>query len=107
MSGIVTVRDEILGAAFAEFTLGEEDQSSIPIAKTWENIENRTFIVEKVPWKKIGPEFQSISRVPCVRARGPVCYREIGKRLSAPLAQPQQAYSWPGIVATQVVLSAP
>ncbi len=42
------------------FNLGDELQTGILIAKSWEEISGRRFIVEKVPWTKITPEFQKL-----------------------------------------------
>jgi len=41
------------------FTLGQE-QNSVPISSSWEQIENRTFLIEKVPWRKIADEMQKL-----------------------------------------------
>src|SRR5688572_4461251 len=33
---------------------------SLPIASSWETIENRVFLLEKIPWRKLAPELQKL-----------------------------------------------
>ena len=35
-------------------------QNSVPISKSWEQIDGRTFIIEKIPWPQIAPAFQKL-----------------------------------------------
>ena len=47
------------------FTIGEEAQTSTRMAKSWEEVTDetghrRTFLLEKIPWRKMEPEMQKL-----------------------------------------------
>src|SRR5207248_5819156 len=43
------------------FGLGDEAaEDAIPTLKSWEQIDGRTFLIEKLPWQQIQAEFQKL-----------------------------------------------